>query len=73
MKLRARLWLGVMAVFFGLCAPVLAYPALQPAPAEITDGWEMSWIAGVVMLVLLFGAFFAMTKYEVPLPLGRRS
>jgi Na+/H+ antiporter NhaD/arsenite permease-like protein len=70
MKLRARLWLGVMAVFFGLCAPVLAYPALQPAPPEITDGWEMSWIAGVVMLVLLFGAFFAMTKYEVPLPLA---
>ena len=30
----------------------------------------MTWIAGVVMLVLLFSAFFAMTKYDVPLPLA---
>ncbi|HEY7784335.1 MAG TPA: SLC13 family permease [Pyrinomonadaceae bacterium] len=30
----------------------------------------MTWPAGVLMLVLLFAAFFAMTKYEVPLPLA---
>jgi Na+/H+ antiporter NhaD/arsenite permease-like protein len=30
----------------------------------------MTWPAGVLMLVLLFTAFFAMTKYEVPLPLA---
>jgi Na+/H+ antiporter NhaD/arsenite permease-like protein len=30
----------------------------------------MTWPAGVIMLVLLFTAFFAMTRYEVPLPLA---
>lgn len=34
------------------------------------DAWQFSWPTGVLMLVLLFTAFFAMTRYEVPLPLA---
>lgn len=68
---RLRLLLGVMAILFALCAPALAAgPSAQPVPPEIVDSWEMTWPAGVLMLVLLFGAFFAMTRYEVPLPLA---
>lgn len=68
---RPRLLLSVMAVFFALSAPALAAgPSAQPVPPEIVDSWEMTWPAGVLMLVLLFGAFFAMTRYEVPLPLA---
>jgi Na+/H+ antiporter NhaD/arsenite permease-like protein len=43
-------------------------PDAQAPPA--VDSWQMSWSAGVLMLVLLFGAFFAMTRFEVPLPLA---
>ncbi|HEX7176894.1 MAG TPA: SLC13 family permease [Pyrinomonadaceae bacterium] len=72
MPLRFLPLFGVMAVFFAYCAPVWAAggaPAAGTAPALI-DSWEMTWPAGVLMLVLLFGAFFAMTRYEVPLPLA---
>jgi Na+/H+ antiporter NhaD/arsenite permease-like protein len=34
------------------------------------NSWQASWSAGALMLVLLFAAFFAMTRYEVPLPLA---
>ena len=34
------------------------------------DHWVFSPVTGVLMLVLLFTAFFAMTRYEVPLPLA---
>jgi Na+/H+ antiporter NhaD/arsenite permease-like protein len=72
MKSRApRLLLGAIVVIFVLGVPALAAgPSAQPVPPEIVDGWEMTWPAGVLMLVLLFGAFFAMTRYEVPLPLA---
>ncbi len=70
--LRFSVLLAVVAVLFILCLPVLASsPSSQQAvPPVIVDSWEMTWPAGVLMLVLLFGAFFAMTKYEVPLPLA---
>lgn len=34
------------------------------------NSWQASWSAGALMLLLLFTAFFAMTRYEVPLPLA---
>lgn len=71
MKSPLRLAFGVMVVCFIFCLPVFAAGPMQQAiPPEIVDSWEMTWPAGVLMLVLLFGAFFAMTKYEVPLPLA---
>ncbi|HEX8096811.1 MAG TPA: SLC13 family permease [Pyrinomonadaceae bacterium] len=73
MKSRVRLLplLGAVVLLFASCAPVWAAgggaEAVPPAPAGT---WQMTWPVGVLMLVLLFGAFFAMTKYEVPLPLA---
>lgn len=70
MKSRLRFFpLSVMALFFALCAPVFAQ-APEAAATAPADSFQMHWQAGVLMLVLLFAAFFAMTKYEVPLPLA---
>ena len=38
-------------------------------PLDATS-WQASWSAGLLMLLLLFTAFYAMTRYEVPLPLA---
>jgi Na+/H+ antiporter NhaD/arsenite permease-like protein len=73
MKWQVRLhpFAGVLALLFTFCVPVLASvvtpPGETPAP---TSTWQMTWPAGALMLLLLFSAFFAMTKYEVPLPLA---
>ena len=70
-NLRPRLALGVTAVCVALCLPIVAFASTQqPVPPEIVDSWEVTWPAGILMLVLLFGAFFAMTRYDVPLPLA---
>lgn len=62
--------LGVMALLFALCAPAWGSQA-TPEPAAATPvTWQMTWPVGALMLLLLFSAFFAMTKYEVPLPLA---
>lgn len=69
--LRLPTLVGVMAFFFMWCVPVLASvtsPEGEASPVSTT--WQMKWPAGVLMLVLLFSAFFAMTRYEVPLPLA---
>jgi Na+/H+ antiporter NhaD/arsenite permease-like protein len=60
---------GVLAVLLASCASVFAQ-AHEPGTTSVSNPWTMTWIAGVVMLVLLFSAFFAMTKYDVPLPLA---
>jgi Na+/H+ antiporter NhaD/arsenite permease-like protein len=60
---------GVFAVLIASCAPVFAQ-AHEAGAAPAPNSWQMTWPAGVLMLVLLFGAFFAMTKYEVPLSLA---
>ncbi|HEX8747891.1 MAG TPA: SLC13 family permease [Pyrinomonadaceae bacterium] len=74
MKLQLRLLprLGVLVLFSLWCAPVWAAGAApEPNSAALPpDAWQMTWPAGALMLVLLFTAFFAMTKYEVPLPLA---
>ena len=38
-----------------------------PPPPPI---WLMTWQAGCVMLLILLVAFYAMTRYNVPLPLA---
>jgi Na+/H+ antiporter NhaD/arsenite permease-like protein len=60
---------GVLAVLIASCAPVFAQ-AHEVSTAPAPNSWQMTWPAGVIMLVLLFSAFFAMTKYDVPLPLA---
>lgn len=70
--LRLPPMLGVMAALLASCAPVWAAVAEQDAAAATApvSTWQMTLPAGILMLVLLFTAFFAMTKYEVPLPLA---
>ena len=71
LPLRFAASFGVMVLLVIFCAPAYASDVMQQAiPPPIIDSWEMTWPAGVLMLVLLFSAFFAMTKYEVPLPLA---
>lgn len=73
MKIQLRLLplFGVTALLFALCAPAwAAQVATEAGPAALNGSWQMTWSAGVLMLVLLFTAFFAMTRYEVPLPLA---
>ena len=64
--------IGVMSALLAFCTPVLASVAEQepPNPGLDNSTWQMTLPAGVLMLVLLFAAFFAMTKFEVPLPLA---
>ena len=62
----------VLALFFLFgCGDAMASGA-PSAAATVPDpnAWQMTWSAGVLMLVLLFSAFFAMTRYNVPLPLA---
>ncbi len=50
-----------------------AFAAAAPAAPELPldpHSWQATWSAGALMLLLLFAAFFAMTRYEVPLPLA---
>ena len=68
---RARFCFTTLAVFFALCLPVCAaVVAPEAGTATLSNSWQMTPVAGIIMLVLLFSAFFAMTKYEVPLPLA---
>jgi Na+/H+ antiporter NhaD/arsenite permease-like protein len=72
MRSHLRFTSALMALSFLACAPLMVFaaPETQPTPPAIIDAWEMTWPAGVLMLALLFMAFFAMTKFEVPLPLA---
>ena len=70
-RLRLSFVISTTAVLFALCGAVWAAPVESEAAAAVPPGsWQMTWPAGVLMLVLLFSAFFAMTRYEVPLPLA---
>jgi Na+/H+ antiporter NhaD/arsenite permease-like protein len=68
-KLGWRPLVGVLTILLSISVPVFASDPTGPKVAAGT-GWQMTWPAGVIMFVLLFSAFFAMTKYEVPLPLA---
>lgn len=72
MKSAARLsiFLFLFLFVFG-CGEALA--AAAPPAAELPldpNSWQATWSAGALMLLLLFTAFYAMTRYEVPLPLA---
>jgi Na+/H+ antiporter NhaD/arsenite permease-like protein len=70
-QLRLLPFVGVLALVFTICSPAWADEATPATGAAAVAGsWQMTWPAGVLMLVLLFSAFFAMTRYEVPLPLA---
>jgi Na+/H+ antiporter NhaD/arsenite permease-like protein len=71
MKLRLHPLHGVLFLLLAACSPVLAEAENhQTQTAAVPSGWQMTWPAGALMLLLLFSAFFAMTKFEVPLPLA---
>jgi Na+/H+ antiporter NhaD/arsenite permease-like protein len=59
-----------------LVAPTPVFGALPDkgeaaaAAADAVSGIEHTPLVGIAMLVILFGAFFAMTRYNVPLPLA---
>ena len=70
MRSRQPLFLLLVLLLFG-ASP--AFAASASTVQELTleaNSWQASWSAGALMLGLLFAAFFAMTRYEVPLPLA---
>lgn len=72
MRFSARLPFFLFLLFFLLGGTEL-FAASAAAPKELyldENSWQASWSAGALMLLLLFTAFFAMTRYEVPLPLA---
>ncbi len=71
MNRRALFLIFAALVSLSICPAAwsaVASPEAQ-TPA-LVDGWETTWAAGALMLLLLFSAFFAMTRYDVPLPLA---
>src|SRR5689334_15467902 len=66
-------WISLVSIILFLIL-VLPLSAAVVAPeansATLSNSWQMTPLAGIIMLVLLFTAFFAMTRYEVPLPLA---
>jgi len=70
-RTRAGIYLTAAALFFSFSLPAwAAVVAPEANSATLSDSWQMTPVAGVLMLALLFSAFFAMTRYEVPLPLA---
>lgn len=72
MRYAARIPFFLLLCFF-LFGCGEAFGASAPAATEMSldpDSWQASWSAGVLMLMLLLTAFYAMTRYEVPLPLA---
>ena len=71
MRFSARL-----PLFFVLLLVLFGGPealASVPPPEELTldaSSRQATWSAGALMLLLLFAAFYAMTRYDVPLPLA---
>jgi Na+/H+ antiporter NhaD/arsenite permease-like protein len=70
MRSRHPFFLLLVLLLFG-ASPAFAAGSstAQELPLD-PNSWQASWSAGALMLVLLFAAFFAMTRYEVPLPLA---
>ena len=66
---RALFLLFVLLLFGASSAFAAGSSTAQELPLD-PNSWQASWSAGALMLVLLFAAFFAMTRYEVPLPLA---
>jgi len=70
MRSRHSFFLLLVLLLFGAGSAFAA--GSSPAPELPLDpqSWQAHWSAGALMLLLLFSAFFAMTRYEVPLPLA---
>lgn len=67
----ARAGIFLFLCFFVLGAGQALAAAAPEAELPLDPGsWQATWSAGALMLLLLFAAFFAMTRYEVPLPLA---
>lgn len=62
-------WLITLAMFLTLGAGTL-FAADAHGAVPVASGWQFHWTAGALMLALLFIGFFAMTRYDVPLPLA---
>lgn len=66
MLVTAFLWLALgTAGLWAASATGGAGPPVMPA-----DSWQNGWPTGVLMLSILLIAFYAMTRYDVPLPLA---
>jgi Na+/H+ antiporter NhaD/arsenite permease-like protein len=70
MRSRRSLFLLLVLLLFGASPAFAAGASTAHELVLDPNSWQASWSAGVLMLVLLFAAFFAMTRYEVPLPLA---
>lgn len=68
--LRALLAPLALALLAGFLLAPGALAAGGGAAALAPDAFQLSWPVGLLMLALLFAAFFAMTRYEAPLPLA---
>jgi Na+/H+ antiporter NhaD/arsenite permease-like protein len=69
MRSRRVLLLFLLLFFSGANAFAAASSTAHELPLD-PNSWQAHWSAGALMLLLLFAAFFAMTRYEVPLPLA---
>jgi Na+/H+ antiporter NhaD/arsenite permease-like protein len=67
---RLSVFLFLSLFLFGTSAALGATASTAHELVLDPNSWQASWSAGALMLVLLFAAFFAMTRYEVPLPLA---
>jgi len=63
-------WFVLALLFLCGCGHAFAGEPSANEGAADPHAWLMTWSAGVLMLGLLFAAFFAMTRYNVPLPLA---
>jgi Na+/H+ antiporter NhaD/arsenite permease-like protein len=68
--MRSRLRLLLVLLLFGASPAFAAGASTAHELVLDPNSWQASWSAGALMLALLFAAFFAMTRYEVPLPLA---
>jgi len=59
---------GSVIAALWICGAATAFGAQEGA--AIVQPWLNHWGTGALMLALLFTAFFAMTRYNVPLPLA---
>jgi Na+/H+ antiporter NhaD/arsenite permease-like protein len=70
LRFRPSLLLSVLVLFFALGSGAAFAAEVTAAAPVAPSGWQFHWSAGALMLVLLFTAFYAMTRHEVPLPLA---
>jgi Na+/H+ antiporter NhaD/arsenite permease-like protein len=73
MKSTSRFRFAGIFLFLFFCGLGDAFAAAPSTTGDLTldpNSWQASWSAGALMLLILFTAFFAMTRFDVPLPLA---